>query len=257
MKKVVKLWYQVYEKDGIYNGVEPYFYPSKDFEWVQTLKEGFTIMVEELQPLIDSNDDALTTYFRGESQNKKGAWKTTGLKFWGRDHKKNLKKFPKTAAILSSIPNLVGATFNLLEGGGHILPHCGETNGNIRCQIPFKVPAGLPDCGFKVGNESNPWVKGEPLLFTDAQLHTAWNNTDETRYIMIIDVIRPEFTNQSYQICCNVMAMQSFAILMNVLNINVKSVPYFLRLLIYLPILLFWFLYMPVHRKFGHIIYGT
>jgi len=159
-----KIWYQVYEIEPAYQGPEPYFYNYKDFKWAKKLKESFPQMLEELEPLMNSKDQALTTYFRDASQNKAGAWKTTGLKFWSRNHNKNLEKYPKTAALLDSIPNLVGATFNLLEPGGEIRPHNGETNANIRCQIPFKVPMGLPQCGFKAGNQSNAWEVGVPLL---------------------------------------------------------------------------------------------
>ena len=252
-----KVWYQVYEKNHSYRGNEPYFYTYEEFEWAKKLKEAFPIMFEELQPLMNDKEQALKTYFRDASQNKIGAWKTTGLKFWSRDHRKNLEKYPQTTAILNSIPNLVGATFNLLEPGGHILPHHGETNANIRCQIPFKVPSPLPECGFKVGDESNSWEVGIPLLFTDAHRHTAWNHSEGTRYIMIVDVIREDFKNQTYGICCNVMAMQSLAILCAVLKINVLTLNYTVRCLLYYPILGFWYLYMPIHRKFGSYIYGT
>lgn len=252
-----KIWYQVYGKKANYKGNEPYFYKYEAFEWAKQLKAAFPIMLEELQPLMNDKENALKNYFRADNQNTSGAWKTTGLKFWSRDHKKNLNKYPKTATVLNNIPNLVGATFNLLEPGGKILPHHGETNANIRCQIPFKVPAGLPDCGFKVGNISNFWEMGTPLLFTDAHLHSAWNNTNETRYLMIIDVIREEFKDKTYSICCNVMAMQSFAIVCNLLKLPIEKVPYIFRLIIYFPILIFWFLYMPIHRKFGSYIYGT
>jgi len=252
-----KIWYQVYERKFSYSGEEPFFYDYKQFDWSKKLKEAFPIMLEELQPLMNDKEEALTTYFRDASQNKIGTWKTTGLKFWSRNHNVNLKKYPKTASILNSIPNLVGATFNLLESGGHILPHNGETNANIRCQIPFKVPSGLPDCGFKVGDQSNPWEVGKPLLFTDAHQHTAWNRSSETRYIMIVDVIREEFTNKTYSVCCHVMAMQSLAIVCNILKIKIDKIPYVIRLILYFPILVFWFLYMPIHRKFGSYIYGS
>ena len=43
-------------------------------------------------------------------------------------------------------------------------------------------------------------------MFCDAQRHTAFNNTDQRRFICIFDVIRPEYAAQTNHVCRWVLA---------------------------------------------------
>jgi beta-hydroxylase len=42
-----------------------------------------------------------------------------------------------------------------------------------------------------VGPETRGWREGESLVFDDTYEHEAWNDTDETRVVLFVDVIRP------------------------------------------------------------------
>src|SRR5690606_40743626 len=54
------------------------------------------------------------------------------------------------------------------------------------------IPADLPKCGFKVGDEQQSWKKGELLIFCDAKRHEAWNLSKKDRYIFLFDIMRDE-----------------------------------------------------------------
>ena len=49
---------------------------------------------------------------------------------------------------------------------------------------------------MRVGNETRPWRTGELTLFDDSVEHEAWNDSDDTRVILLFDVARPELDPQ-------------------------------------------------------------
>jgi hypothetical protein len=69
------------------------------------------------------------------------------------------------------------------------------------------VPAPLPVCGFEVGGIQKDWIEGKPLLFSDAQPHKAWNKSKEKRYVLMFDIIKPEYLNQKNDICANALSL--------------------------------------------------
>ena len=46
-------------------------------------------------------------------------------------------------------------------------------------------------CGIRVGDETVGWTEGRSLVFDDTYEHEAWNDTDETRVVLFVDVVRP------------------------------------------------------------------
>ena len=51
-----------------------------------------------------------------------------------------------------------------------------------------------PGCGFRVGSETREWKIGEGWVFDDTIEHEAWNDSDQTRVILLFDIWRPEIT---------------------------------------------------------------
>ncbi len=54
--------------------------------------------------------------------------------------------------------------------------------------LPLIVPE---DCRFRVGNETREWKEGKAWVFDDTIDHEAWNDSDELRVIMMIDIWNP------------------------------------------------------------------
>jgi aspartate beta-hydroxylase len=65
------------------------------------------------------------------------------------------------------------------------------TNTRLICHLPLIVP---PACGFRVGNETREWQDGKAWVFDDTIEHEAWNDSNQTRVILLFDVWRPELT---------------------------------------------------------------
>ncbi len=253
--KKANLWYAVYDLEKPYAGPEPYFWNKADFPWIEQAEDNWSDIEAELQRITSKGLSSFETYKNEERQSEAGKWKTTGFYFWSRPHTTNLKQYPQIAEWLNSIPHLVGATLNLLEPQGRVEPHCGETNGNIRIQFGVVIPEPLPVCGFKVGNEDRGWEEGKALLFTDAHRHTAWNHSDQRRFLLILDIIRPEFVHKKYSICCSVMAMQTMEMIASKLGRGFPKKTNMGVLLSFYTLRFLWFLYMPIHRKLGEFLY--
>jgi len=87
-------------------------------------------------------------------------------------------------------PNIL---FSVLHPGAKIAPHTGFINTRLICHLPLLVP---PECGFRVGNDTRAWEPGKAFVFDDTINHEAWNNSDQTRVVLLFDIWRPELSEQ-------------------------------------------------------------
>ena len=188
-----------------YSGDEPWFYDPADFPWVKLLEDNWLTIREEIQSLLARNERRLKPYFDKKLVFPPTKWKTLGFYFWSYRIHENCRDCPQTARIVESIPNMTAASLSVLEPGSNINPHQGDTNAIVRTHLGLTIPAPLPECGLQVGREIRGWKEGEALLFCDAHSHTAWNNSAQRRLVLIVDVMRPEFADQTNSICSHVL----------------------------------------------------
>jgi aspartyl/asparaginyl beta-hydroxylase (cupin superfamily) len=194
------------EDGGAFDGVEPCYYDPADFPWVQFIESNWTVFRDELRQILAEDAEAMSPYANLAMTNKRGKWKTYGLMFWLHEMRDHTPRCPKSWELLQQIPNICSASFNLLEAQATIKPHYGDTNAVIRCHMGLEIPAPAPRCAFRVGSEVRSWEEGKFLMFCDAHEHTAWNNTDQPRYILLLDVMRPEFAGRRKATAARVLA---------------------------------------------------
>jgi hypothetical protein len=130
-----------------------------------------------------------------EPLRRKGQWNVFMLYELGKKNAENCAKCPETTRIVESLPairTMVGLTYfsNLLPGA-HILPHSGPTNMRLRCHLALNVPE---RCGIRVGGEERTWAVGKCLVFDDSFQHEAWNDSNELRTVLVIDLWHPDLT---------------------------------------------------------------
>ena len=63
----------------------------------------------------------------------------------------------------------------------------------IRVHYGIKIPDG--DISFKVKSEEKKWENGKAFAFNDFYEHGGWNNTEEDRIILIVDLDRKMILN--------------------------------------------------------------
>src|SRR5690606_1134471 len=112
---------------------------------------------------------------------------------WGYIHRSRVKMLPVTWKVFRSVPGITSVSISRLIAGVTIPAHHGDTNAIYRCHLGIKIPAGAPACAFVVEDEVREWKEGQILSFCDARYHYAQNLTAEDRYVILFDVMRPEF----------------------------------------------------------------
>lgn len=105
---------------------------------------------------------------------------------------------PRTSAALEAaeLVRIQGQTpevcYSVLSPGTVIKPHYGVTNTRLVMHLPLIVP---PDCALQVlGFEPKPWREGRLFMFDDTYEHQAWNHSEQTRVILLMDCWHPSLT---------------------------------------------------------------
>ena len=94
--------------------------------------------------------------------------------------------FTKTFAIMKRYKEVSDIAIARFSANQFIPLHKGYPMLN-RVHMGLIVPEG--DITFCVGGEKRKWEERKCLAFNDGSEHTAWNNTDIDRVVMIVDVI--------------------------------------------------------------------
>jgi beta-hydroxylase len=143
-----------------------------------------------------------------ETQLYESGWDVFGLYAFGRRIDENCALAPRTAAVVERIPGLVTAGFSSLKPMTRIAPHMGyeyETAADgslttqkklnttvLRLHLGVVVPPTYTDlgCAIRVGEEVAAWKEGECLCFDDAIEHEAWNRSQGTRVVLLVDFLK-------------------------------------------------------------------
>jgi beta-hydroxylase len=80
---------------------------------------------------------------------------------------------------------------SILSPGKHILDHRGPYKGVLRYHLGLIVPQDAEACRIRVGEDVRHWQEGKSMIFDDTFNHEVWNDTDETRVVLFVDVLRP------------------------------------------------------------------
>lgn len=198
-----KLWFSLFHKRP-YFGNEPNYPNVYEINGISELEKNYEIILLELDSYLKSN--VLETQFNTTMVSKPNSWKVRSLRVWGVEMYEIQRRFPETMSLFSNIEGVVNIGFNLLEPGAKILSHHGDTNSIIRCHLGLIIPEENNSCAIKVNNEIKNWKLGKVIGFTDAYEHSAWNNTDKQRIILLFDILIPYFATSKNKICGIVLA---------------------------------------------------
>ena len=83
------------------------------------------------------------------------------------------------------------AFFSILLPGKRIPEHRGPYKGVVRYHLGLRIPQPAEKCGIRVGEDIRHWQEGKSLIFDDTFPHAAWNDTDDIRVVLFLDIVRP------------------------------------------------------------------
>jgi aspartate beta-hydroxylase len=179
------------------------WYERQEFPWMSELERHTGAIREELRAVL-AKDEGFRPFIQMSRQHPGAAywdalndspnWNAFFFYRDGERYTDNHARCPATSAALDGVPlNRVAehspeALYSVLTPGAHIPPHTGVINVRLVVHLPLIVP---PDCGIRVGSETRGWTEGRCIAFDDTYEHEAWNKSDKTRVVMIMDIWNP------------------------------------------------------------------
>jgi beta-hydroxylase len=151
----------------------------------QTIREEAVKLLEQSHIKVSENNDDM-----GFNSFFKRGWKRFYLK-WYQDPLPSAQMLcPKTVELLKKVPSVKGAMFTLLPKGGQLKQHRDPYAGSIRYHLGLVTP-NSEKCRIYVDGIPYSWKDGEGVLFDETYIHSAKNETDIDRIILLCDVERP------------------------------------------------------------------
>ena len=170
------------------------FFATERFDWIEHVERNWTVIREELDAVLEDHDSLANFQDISKDQieiTDDDRWKTFFLYGYGFEAKLGVEMCPRTAALMREIPGMSTAMFSILSPRKHILEHRGPYKGVLRYHLGLIVPEDAPACRIRVGEDIRHWQEGESMIFDDTFNHEVWNDTDETRVVLFVDVLRP------------------------------------------------------------------
>lgn len=185
---------------------QPY-YPREHFPWLQKLEAATDVIRDELRSVLAQGRQLEPFLGQAPAQARQGmlrsannqdpAWDAYFFYRHGQRFEDHCSRCPQTTAVLDELPlvrirdHAPETLFSVLAPGTHILPHTGVTNTRLVTHLPLIVPA---DCAIRVGGEEHAWREGRCVTFDDTYEHEAWNRSEQTRVVLILDSWHPDLS---------------------------------------------------------------
>jgi aspartate beta-hydroxylase len=184
------------------------FYDTSQLEWAQQLqkcyqdiKSEFARVTSDVQKLAREGNNIWAGALTTDASSYGVGWRTLVLMDRGTWDSTNVRCFPITArAIRDSGAPVVEAFFASMEPHSDIKLHTDNTNFVVTSHLALDIPNnGENKCRLTIGDETRQWINGEMLMFDTSIMHAAVNDSDKTRYILMLRLWHPDLTELERQ----------------------------------------------------------
>ncbi len=194
------------------------FFDRRHFPWLGELEAATEMIRQELLVVLQDDLEEMQPYIQYPpgvpvnqwvELNHSPLWNSYFLWKDGVKDEAHCARCPNTAALLETLPLLrqpgfgPTAIFSVLAPRTHIPPHTGSTNTRSLVHLPLILPG---PSRFRVGNETREWKMGEAWVFDDTIEHEAWNDADQTRVILILDLWNPYLSEAERELVSAMMS---------------------------------------------------
>ena len=183
----------------------PAFFDPGSFPWAASLEGQFAEISREIVAALDVGADGrpyLDNGRRLEGEQWRPLvntlnWASVHLYSRGVANNKVVDKFPVTRAALSQVPLATRngqpdeVFISVLAPHTRIPEHYGVSSAVLTVHLPIVVP---PGCGLRVHEETRTPEEGRLLIFDDTWQHSAWNDSDRQRVVLIFELWHPDLS---------------------------------------------------------------
>jgi aspartyl/asparaginyl beta-hydroxylase (cupin superfamily) len=177
----------------------------KLFSGAKILEDNWKVIADECYNLISSAKifkDIDTNQYIGND------WKTHMFILMNETIKSNALLAPNTMKLIQKCiddgHNIRNAFFSILGPNSYITEHSGYMNSVLRYHLGLYVP--YPDKSYLIVNkEKINWQEGKGFIWNDNFLHSAHNESNNNRVILILDIVRNDLPVESKKIDDEVM----------------------------------------------------
>ncbi|WP_257819974.1 aspartyl/asparaginyl beta-hydroxylase domain-containing protein [Burkholderia glumae] len=127
------------------------------------------------------------------SANDNRDWRMFIMQAYGVRFAKNRTRCPRITELVDASPDVLSASLSFLAPGKHIPPHRGPFRGVLRGYLVLPMPKredGTPAAVLKVDGRSYRLDDGQFLLWDDTFEHEVWNDSDQVRIVLLLDIRR-------------------------------------------------------------------
>jgi aspartate beta-hydroxylase len=169
---------------------QPVYEPSQ-FWFVHHLEANY----DKIRDEIDAVTDPSRHGFRPVDEPLLGSGRWDQVVFYeaGRRQDAACYLFPVLTDVIDQVPEATTlgpgvVTLSWLHPGTHVIPHCGQTNAQLRVHLGLRVPPGV---SIRVGDQHLTWQEGKCIVFDDSFEHEVWHRGTQPRVVLLLDVAHP------------------------------------------------------------------
>jgi len=180
------------------------FWDASKFDWAKQLsdsyediKEEFVRVTADMDGLTKKNNNIWAGALTEDAAGYGEGWKTLVMVNRGMWDPVNANLFPKTAKAVheSGVP-AAEVFFASMQPGSDIKLHSDFTNFVLTSHLALVIPEnGNNKCRLTIGDETRQWIEGEVMVFDTSIMHSAINESDQVRYILMFRVWHPDLTD--------------------------------------------------------------
>ena len=180
------------------------FWDESKFDWSAKLKDSFVDIkneflreIADMDALASRGNNVWAGALTNDAAGYGEGWKTLVLVNRGMWDEANAQLFPKTSrAVYEAGVPATEVFFASMQPGSDIKLHSDFTNFVLTSHLALVIPEnGNNKCRLIIGDETRQWLEGEVNLFDTSIMHSAVNEAEEVRYILMFRVWHPDLTD--------------------------------------------------------------
>lgn len=160
------------------------------FPELAVIQDNWEVIRDEALALYEGGNITAKDDLPASSFYKDNRWTSFYLKMYDHRIPSAHELAPKTMALLEQVPYLNLALFAVLNPGKKLNKHHDPFAYTLRYSLGLSTP-NSEKCGLKVDDAHYVWRDGDSIIFDETYLHSAYNDTDTPRIILMTDIDRP------------------------------------------------------------------